>query len=247
MQPSKTSKEISDDLNVALMSDPAKGIFYGGQGVVIRNLDDGLDAIEDCMKKSLKVVPGTFWHNDIWPPNQIYPACTDIMKGDEIDGNWRTPTLAVAIGPEHFNGCLFNTANLQNKDWIDGVWYAHDSNSCDKRGLYAKGQSSGGAAYEGYDAPYEWIDLLSPPGSRDPSNRGSGMFEPGNPARFGGGGTGVHVKSNYCDMSQGADQKITQIDGRNVPNYQRSLVADYTCQIDYCSWNDAVFSGRGVV
>lgn len=229
------SNGICDDLNDSLKSEPTKGIFYGGQGVVIRNLNDGLETIEDCMKQELKVVPGTFWHNDIWPPNQIYPASTDIMKGDDIDGNWLTPTLAVAIGPEHFN-CLFNTADLQDKNWIGGVWYAHDSNSCDKRGLHSKSNTIEGAPYEGYDAPYEWIDLLNPPGFRDPEKRGSGTFEPGNPSSFPGGGTGVHVSSNYYDMSLGANQTITQIDGKNVG---RSLVGDYTCQINYHDWNPA--------
>jgi hypothetical protein len=201
---------------------------------VIRNLDDGLETIEDCMKQELKVVPGTFWHNDIWPPNQIYPAGTDIMKGDDVDGNWVTPTLAVAIGPEHFNRCLFNTADLQNKDWNDGVWYAHDSNSCDKRGRWSD-------SYKGYDAPYAWIDLSS--GQAEvrptPDKLGSGMFDPGNPTLpnpFPGGGTGVHVDHNYCEMSLGADQTITQIDGKNVG---RSLVVDHTCQINYYDWNPA--------
>lgn len=223
--------KLIDTLNSAISSDPQRGIFFGGQGIIVRNLDDGLVNEAKC-----RVVPGTFWHNDIWPPNQIYPAKTDIMAGDQQD-NWLTPTLAVAISPEHFD-CLFDTPNLQDKNWTDGVWYAHDSNSCDKRGLWVPND-------HGYDAPYAWIDVDIPSGkvtvTRNSEKLGSGGFDPGNPTSsppFGGGGTGVHVENNWHDIDAGPQvtQSINQIDGKSV-SPPRSLVVDYTCQIDYWSWN----------
>jgi len=68
---------LVDNLNQAIWSEAQGKIFYGGQGVVVRNLNDALVNKENC-----KVVPGSFWHNDIWPPNQIYPAA-NIWDGDE--------------------------------------------------------------------------------------------------------------------------------------------------------------------
>jgi hypothetical protein len=225
-------KNLVDSLNSAILSDPKKGVFFGGQGVVIRNLDDGLPHAAKC-----RVVPGTFWHNDIWPPNQVYPAHTNIMDGKN-GTNWVTPTLAAVIGPEFFSR-LFSTANLQDKNWIDGVWYAHDSNSCDKRALFVP-------KYDGYDAPYAWIHNKSGNVDRNSEKNGSGDYGPGNPTLpkpLGGGGTGVHVKYNW-DVMAADDSKtphqihqaINQIDGKEA-NPGRSLVADNTCQIDYHSWN----------
>ena len=214
---------LVDSLNRAIWSEHQGRIFYGGQGVVVRNLNDALVNKENC-----KVVPGSFWHNDIWPPNQIYPAA-NIWDGDE-NYNWLAPTLAVAIGPEHF-GHLF-TGNIQDVSVTDGVWYAHDSNCCDKRALWYESEKH-------YDAPYAWIDCnQAPPIVKPyPDKYGSGNYEAGNPfAGYEGGGTGVHTKYNY---DEGATQTnyIEQIDGKTViPN--RDLLSDYTCQIKYEDWNN---------
>lgn len=216
--------ELVGMLNGDIWSEALGKIFRGGQGVVVRNLHDYLVNEENC-----KVVPGSFWHNDIWPPNQIYPAA-NIWDGDE-NGNWLAPTLAVAIGSEHF-GNLFTTTNIQDVSVTNGVWYAHDSNCCDKRALWSED-------HKGYDAPHAWIDCnqASPIAKSLPDKYGSGSFEAGNPfAGFGGGGTGVHTKYNY---DEGASQTnyIEQIDGKTViPN--RDLLSDYTCQIKYEYWNN---------
>jgi len=224
---------------------------FWGQGVVVRNMDDGLT-------DDFNVVPGTFWHDDIWPPNQIYPWSdssdngTNIMKGDG-NGAWITPTLAVAIGPEHFIGDngIFNHPDLQDAEWHDGVWYAHDSNSCDKRALYCKGIDDYGP-YEGYDCPGAWVDLKNyttgNPYTFTPNlgKKGSGHSTAGNPYSpdkynpgkyFGGGGTGMHVGLTYSQVLAGNPQYEYQINGLRQDVLPESLFADKSCQINYGAWN----------
>ncbi len=224
---------------------------FWGQGVVVRNMDDSLTNDEN-----FNVVPGTFWHDDIWPPNQIYPWSDDSGNGTNIiagDGNgaWVTPTLAVAIGPEHFNA-IFNSLDLQDANWTDGVWYAHDSNSCDKRALYCKGTDEKGD-YEGYDCPGAWVDLKNYiPGNPfiltpDTTKLGSGYFLAGNPynpdkdnpgKNFGGGGTGMHCMHTYYEVLKGNPQYEYQINGsKEDPLLPNCLFADYSCQIDCSAWN----------
>ena len=226
---------------------------HWGQGVVVRNMDDSLTNDEN-----FNVVPGTFWHDDIWPPNQIYPWCddsgngTDIMGGDDTgNGAWVTPTLAVAIGPEHFNA-IFNSPDLQVANWTDGVWYAHDSNSCDKRALYCKGTDEKGY-YEGYDCPGAWVDLKNYISGNpfiftpDTTKLGSGYFLAGNPynpdkdnpgKNFGGGGTGMHCFYSYYEVSKENPQYEYQINGsKEDPLLPNCLFADYSCQINYSAWN----------
>jgi hypothetical protein len=217
---------------------------FWGQGVVVRNMDDGLEG--DTL-----VVPGTFWHDDIWPPNQIYPWGADLGKstarGTNImdgSGAWLTPTLAVAIGPEHFYGDngIFNFPDLQDADWHDGVWYAHDSNSCDQRALYCKG-TDGSGDFEIYDCPGAWVNLKEEtPGNRytfipDTNKRGSGYYLAGNPDGYEGGGTGMHVRWNYSQVLAGNPQYDYQINGYREDLMPHSLFADMSCQIDYFAWN----------
>ncbi len=228
-----------------------------GQGVVVRNMDDGLTDDTD-----FNVVPGTFWHDDIWPPNQIYPWGADLdkstargtnimdgrdgsMDGMGIPGAWVTPTLAVAIGPEHFNGDngIFNHPDLQDAEWHDGVWYAHDSNSCDQRALYCTGTDKTGDYFEIYDCPGAWVDLKNhTPGNPytfipDITKRGSGHYLAGNPDGYGGGGTGMHVRWNYSQVLAGNPQYEYQINCLRQDVLPESLFADKSCQINYGAWN----------
>lgn len=224
---------------------------FWGQGVVVRNMDDSLTNNEN-----FNVVPGTFWHDDIWPPNQIYPWSDDSGNGTNIltgdgHGAWVTPTLAVAIGPEHFNA-IFNSPDLQVANWTDGVWYAHDSNSCDKRALYCKGTDETGY-YEGYDCPGAWVDLKNYISGNpfiftpDTTKPGSGFYLAGNPynpdkdnpgKNFGGGGTGMHCMYSYDDVLKGNPQCEYQINGsKEDPLLPNCLFADYSCQINYSAWN----------
>ena len=218
---------LAEYLNTKIESDPQSGTFRGGQGIVIRNLDDDLINSDEC-----KVVPGSFWHNDIWSPNQIYPAKTDILQDGKKGTNWVAPTLAVAIAGTESFGRLFSTSNVHDDTWIDGVWYAHDSNCCDKRALWVP-------ASQGYDAPYAWIDQSGKVSLPQTHKRGSGHYGPGNPTvnpPLGGGGTGPHVANNYPQAAKTNTQEIDQIDGKRFDR-DRPLVADYYCQIDYRTWN----------
>ena len=218
---------LADTLNSAIKSDSQNGTFHGGQGIVLRNLDDHLVNKHEC-----KVVPGSFWHNDIWPPNQIYPAGTAIMEGGNNGTNWVTPTLVVAIAGTELFGRLFSTSNLHDDTWIDGVWYAHDSNSCDNRALYVPNS-------DGYDAPYAWIHRKSEQVDYPlPDKRGSGHYGPGNPTLpkpLGGGGTGVHVRYNYEEAPGKGKQYVDQIDGTTIG--LKLFKDDHACQIDYHKWN----------
>ena len=223
--------------------DPGKPIHWG-QGVVVRNIDDGLET--DTL-----VVPGTFWHDDIYPPNQIYPWGTNIFDGS---GAWFTPTLAVAIGPEHFygNNGIFNSPDLQAADWYDGVWYAHDSNSCDQRARYIK-WTDGTGDHEQYDCPGAMVNLTKEtPGNPytfhpDSHYRGSGYAPAGNPdCGYGGGGTGMHVRWNNQQVKDGNRQIDYQINGfKEDPLLPRFLFAGYSCQIDYSAWNSSTSGKMG--
>jgi len=258
--------EIYDHLSDALRSDSGEFPYPGevfltakakrdkkpfwGQGVVVRNMDDGLTKDEN-----FNVVPGTFWHDDIWPPNQIYPwgdnsgNGTNIIAGDG-NGAWVTPTLAVAIGPEHFNA-IFDHLDLQDADWIDGVWYAHDSNSCDKRAKAQRGIADGKEFYI-YDAPNAYADIVTlGDGERyqfqlSPDKKGSGNYDAGNPGKnFKGGGTGMHMKWNYSDSQLYKNQEDYQINGYiqgGLP--AESLFGNLDCEIDYYKWNEST-KGKG--
>jgi hypothetical protein len=223
---------------------------HWGQGVVVRNMDDGLTGDKD-----FNVVPGTFWHDDIWPPNQIYPWGDDSgAKGTHImgvdgHGAWVTPTLAVAIGPEHFNGDngIFNHPDLQDADWIDGVWYAHDSNSCDKRAKAQRGKNADGTDFYIYDAPNAYADIVPlSDGKRyqfhlSPEKKGSGNYDAGNPdnPNFKGGGTGMHMKWSYSDSQKFNSQEEWQINGYIQGGLAaESLFCNLDCEIDYYTWNE---------
>ena len=253
---------ICNDLSEALKNDSFQGqVFrtdpanlsqkpHWGQGVVVRNMDDGL-----TYDKDFKVVPGTFWHDDIWPPNQIYPWGADLNtptpRGTNIisgtgNGAWVTPTLAVAIGPEHFNA-IFNSPDLQNEYWQDGVWYAHDSNSCDKR---AKAHRE--PDYYIYDAPNAYADIVSLSDGESyqfqlkAETKGSGAYEAGNPGKnFEGGGTGMHMKWNYSDSVKYKEQYDWQINGYILNGSPADcLFCNKDCEIDYNTWNEYT-KGKG--
>ncbi len=99
------------DLNAQIASAPGIGFYQGGQGLVVRNLDDG--DLGGAPPDELKVVPGTLWHNDIWPPNQIYPANTNIIAGNDCNkNNWLHPTVAVLVNPDK----LYPKENWQRVD-----------------------------------------------------------------------------------------------------------------------------------
>lgn len=233
-----SQQDISDlvgKLNGDLFATPDIGIFTGGQGVVVRNLNDGLQAVENL------VVPGSFWHNDIYPPNQIYPPISNIMHGNGPGNLWNTPTLAVAIGSDH-HGVLFDVENIQNADWDHGVWYAHDSNCCDQRALWSED-------YKGYEAPCAWVDCkLENEGKTittiNEEKFGSGHYSAGNPSspppsevlpEIRGGGTGVHMKYNYFQAKASGSTWPDQIDGK-LYDKDKGLVSTHECEIKTEDW-----------
>lgn len=222
--------ELVYKLNCDIVATPDDGIFTGGRGVVVRNLNDYLKARDPL------VVPGSFWHNDIYPPNQIYPPI-NITLGNTSDNLWNTPTLAVAIGSDN-HSALFDTNNIQDAEWDHGVWYAHDSNCCDKRALWVE-------EYKGYDAPCAWVDCrLETNITYNEDKYGSGHYSAGNPSspppskvlpETRGGGTGVHMVYDYYDAKAARTNWPNQIDGK-LYDKDKGLVSTHECEIKTEDW-----------
>jgi len=62
---------VTDDLNSQILEGDCGVYCGGGKGVIIRNPYDGYEL---GGPSSWKVVPSTFWHNDLAPANGIFPS-----------------------------------------------------------------------------------------------------------------------------------------------------------------------------
>lgn len=203
--------------------------YSGGPGIIVRT-PDGMG--NDPTKR---VVPATFWSNDIYAPSQLYPSGDPQCPADASqlghdcyvydrtgdNGPWNNAQIAMVVGDPNVLGNLFQDFdNIQADDWGWGVFYATDSNSVDIRCHWLDD-------YGGYDCPGGWVPWGGQ-WSDDDSKFGSGIYDWGNPdAGLPGGGSGCHYWPDGHD--------INQIDATGSNGV--SLVQDRQCQCNY-DFND---------
>jgi len=201
-------------------------VYQGGRGIIIRSPFDGFE--DDGDKK---VVPATFWVNDIFTPSQMYPGAgptdgnpwcptdhaswtCDQDADTEDNGPWNYAQLAAVVGT-NMHKLFKDFENIQHEDWGYGVFYASDSNSVDKRCRWIPDSN-------GFDCPGGWIPLDKDFVPAD-DKKGAGWYEAGNPyAGGGGGGAGCHF-----DGGPGIDQ--TNAINSNGEN----LMSGYDCECNY--------------
>jgi len=139
--------DIAERLNGEIAG--SGGAYTAGRGVIVRT--------PDFFTGNTKVVPASFWSNDIFAPSQLYPATIDPMCPMTTDGwseltkdcsagsPWETATVAVVISSEIAN-ILTDWDSIQDADWGWGVFYPFDSNSADKRCAWRE-------EWDGWDCP----------------------------------------------------------------------------------------------
>jgi len=247
-----TGRRLSDGqtsltatLNDQIAASPDWGSFRGGgKGILIRS--------PDFVSWETKVVPATFWSNDIFAPSGVYPKqdpwcpmyydddgygsgneqCKD-EKGEmglcadgKWTGSWGYAQTAYVIGSS-MRDVFQDYDHIQSDDWGWGVFYPTDSNAADKRCRFYED-------YKGWDCPGGWVNedgsfTADPEDPSDPSRRrhgGAGYYEPGNPdAGYGGGGAGCHFEP--------ADGVIDQDDAWAGGDAAKNLVQDGHCQCNY--------------
>jgi len=232
-----TSRRLSDGqtsltsaLNDQIAASPGGAIYRGGgKGILIR-------APDFFNGGNTKVLPATLWSNDIYAPSGVYPGNTDQdpwcpLNVDDGYGNqpangcdqptlcgtygsWDYAQMAYVVGSSMYD-MFEDYDNIQSDDWGWGVFYPFDANTVDKRCRYDDSN-------DGWDCPGGWMDA---DGSftADPSKKGAGYYEPGNPdAGYEGGGAGCHF--------QPGDNVIDQDDAYVG---DQNLVQDKSCQCNY--------------
>lgn len=196
------------------------GVYSGGKGILIRNINDGLVGNAD-----MKVVPATFLTNDIHSVSIAYPNGNPMCPNngdsgynkqqacDEAAGAWKNAAVVAVIGSK-MSSFFRNFDNIQDATWGYGVFYATDANSADHRCIYL-------SQFHGYDCPNYWIDAATGSSSWAPEKKGAGGYPSGNPAQGGGGGSGCHFNPTGYN--------IDQFDSDQQPN----LVSDSNCECNY--------------
>ncbi len=132
-------------------------------------------------------VPASFIHNALYTPNIVY---TSKDSDGDIDTGFNAVGLISWCTDEGGGWSkIWDVADIRNPKWNHGVFYAHDSNSCEKRGRWVNNSY--------YDAPFAKVvdDIFT----KDTQCKGSGNYSAGNPLinQAWGGGTGVHCMLNY--------------------------------------------------
>jgi hypothetical protein len=195
----------------------------GGKGIIVRNPFDGFETDQDK-----KVVPSTFWVNDIFAPSQLYagsgggngnPWCpthaTNCPK-DPItkdDGPFNSIQMAYVIS-KHMDKLFSNWDKAQDSDVRSvgvGVFYPTDANAADLRCAYFPGPN-------GYECPGGWIDQPTGTWTADASKKGAGWYF----------GKGCHFNHhNGIDQTNAFDQSS----GLN-------LMKGYECECEYAFDSD---------
>lgn len=232
---------ITEELNAAMASG-TKGVYSGGKGVLVRNPMDGY---ED--KKQWKVVPATFWTNDIYTPSALFPTgwggwltgngdpncpnggtngyykmtkkCPTDPRTKE-SGPWNYAALAYVIN-DKMSEFFPHFDSIQSATWGYGVFYPTDANSVDQRCRYV----DAAAGNNGYDCPGGWI----PWGklfTADSTKIGSGGYDAGNPEVTGGGGGGAGC--HWTGLGAGSE-----IDQSNANSGGLNLVRNAHCECEY--------------
>jgi len=219
---------LTTALNDQIAASPGGAIFRGGgKGILIRS--------PDFVSWDTKVLPATFWSNDIYAPSGVYPKQDPWCPMNVDDGygnqnsNCNDPTLCNTYGSWGYAQTAYVVGssmydvfqdydNIQSDDWGWGVFYPTDSNAADKRCHYAE-------SYDGWDCPGGWV-AADGSFTADPSKGGAGYYEPGNPfAGYEGGGAGCHFEP--------ADGVIDQDDAYAGGDAAKNLVQDKHCQCNY--------------
>jgi hypothetical protein len=200
--------DVTDNLNGLISASTDGGVYTNGKGVIVR-------APDFITSDPTKVVPGTFWSNDIFAPSQMYPTrgnpwfpntgwdgYQDItwQTTDLPDGPWTYASVGAVVGSSLNQLYPNDFDKIQAQDWGWGVFFSKDSNAVDQR--CERWDDNGG-----YDCNGGW---LSDDGNWDQDNihKGSGNYMPGNPAALGGpsagygGGAGCHFDSNTKSIDQ---------------------------------------------
>jgi len=214
--PGSGQTSVTKKLNADIA--PGKnGVYTGGKGILVRNLFDGYEE-----KTNWKVVPSTFWTNDIVTPSAVYPTgwngfggngnancpnnqwngyyhlqnkCnTDKRTNDS--GPWNYATTAYVISdamPKFFP----HFDKIQDATWGYGVFYPTDSNSVDGRCRWLGSENE-------YDCPggvIPWGGQFTAQSDK----YGAGSYHMGNPfaSSNGGGGAGCHFDgANVIDQTK---------------------------------------------
>jgi len=181
------------------------GVYTGGKGLLLRNPFDTYETAD------FKVLPTTFWSNDLFAPSQLYPGVgggggnpmcpqdwcdQDARSGD--NGPWNFAQTAYVVG-DALGTFFADFENLQSNDWGWGVFYPSDSNAVDKRCRWLGDQ-------EIYDCPGGYISS-SGDFIKDDAFRGAGYYECGNPFAHSdfGGGAGCHFETWAIDQTDAVD------------------------------------------
>jgi len=224
-----------DSLN-ALIAQSSGEVYTGGTGVIVR----APDFITD---DPTKVVPGTFWSNDIVAPSQFYPTQSNVwfpnsgsdgymditfQSTDQPEGPWSYASMGVVVGTSMEKLYPNDFANIQAEDWGWGVFYPTDSNAVDQRCQRLDDRN-------GYDCPGGFLDDnggFSP----DSSSKGSGNYKAGSATALGqgfGGGAGCHFDNNANTVDQ-PDASVTNLVGN------ANCECEYLLKGDGGDWSDWV-------
>lgn len=220
------SDDGSDQTDMTVMLNKqiatGNGLYKGGKGILVRTPDDF-----DNSPDPPHVLPATFWTNDIHPPTALYPSGNPWCPHGSSDGYeqlswskcphqngpWTFATVSAVIGVDGMQKIMPEFDKIQDTAWGWGVFYPTDANAADKRCHYDG---------NGWNCP-GWY--LPSQGSKrqDPSKKGAGYFDQGNPdAKLPGGGAGCHFDTGL--------NSIDQVDaGKDTDN----LVQDAHCQCNY--------------
>jgi hypothetical protein len=222
LEPNTNSSLSIHSINNLLEEIWDEGLFAersGGTGILFRDQKDGMKYIENVQE----VLPASFLHNSIEAPNTGYnlnSKTTKIEKklddsGELVPSVGTITTDDICPNKKRKNDFFIFDPKRDPND-INGVFYAHDSNSCDHRAIFT--QSSfppnnyfwdGNGFYEDNDGQCNRIV--------DSSKLGSGAYGAGSPyAGWPGGGTGYHCPWNG-DIVRGFG------DGSNNPNLKQEL------------------------
>jgi len=239
-------------------SDPGAKAYSGGKGLIVRNPYDGY---EDSAIKA--VVPGTFWHNDIRAPSQVFPSSEGAGDGWDFTsfnvdcpndgwngfsnlspcmtdpGNsdevspWNYAGTGYILSPEGMGNLFPEWDNVQHDDWGWHVFYPTDSNSVDYRCIWLE-------TYQGWDCgPDMW---------NYPNGAWKGGWIPLNGdwvednTKLGSGNYEAGNPAAFSGKGGGAGchfDKLAVDDGMGLDQTDGStddghgLVMDYNCQCDY--------------
>ncbi len=202
-----------DQINAALYDHPDnqapkvfddfddKGTQIGGlgRGILCRDQSDiwqnYFNPLDDY-----NVLPAAWLHNSIKTPHPLYNLGVTFHKGPNPNKPIGNSAAVACINFSHLDN-VFNTDDLANWGWHDGVFYPHDANSCDKRAIWLRD-------FNAWEGPCSWQELHKDP-VKALDKIGSGRYSAGNPSLlcnngkgFGGGGTGYHTNLNRADASK---------------------------------------------